>query len=182
MKVCLIRHGATAGNLQKRYIGSTDEGLCPEGIAMLRLMIPPSCDSVFVSPMRRCLETASILYPTVQPIICENLRECDFGDFEGRNYEELNGDPAYQTWINSGGNAPFPGGESPEAFKKRSADAFCDLMRSAVGTCAFVVHGGTIMAVCEAFCGGTFYQYHVPNAGGFRAEWDGSRLTDPERL
>ena len=27
----LIRHGKTAGNLQKRYIGRTDEPLCPEG-------------------------------------------------------------------------------------------------------------------------------------------------------
>ena len=30
MKIVLIRHGATKGNLEKRYIGRTDEDLCGE--------------------------------------------------------------------------------------------------------------------------------------------------------
>ena len=32
MKIVLIRHGATAGNIKKRYIGTTDEDLCASGI------------------------------------------------------------------------------------------------------------------------------------------------------
>ena len=32
MKVILIRHGATMGNQEKRYIGITDEALCDTGI------------------------------------------------------------------------------------------------------------------------------------------------------
>ena len=32
MKIVLIRHGATAGNIEKRYIGITDEDLCASGI------------------------------------------------------------------------------------------------------------------------------------------------------
>jgi alpha-ribazole phosphatase len=32
MKIVLIRHGATAGNIKKRYIGITDEDLCASGI------------------------------------------------------------------------------------------------------------------------------------------------------
>lgn len=34
MQVMLIRHGQTAGNAQRRYIGRTDEPLSPEGIAL----------------------------------------------------------------------------------------------------------------------------------------------------
>ena len=34
MEIMLIRHAMTAGNLQRRYVGSTDEGLCPEGIEL----------------------------------------------------------------------------------------------------------------------------------------------------
>ena len=30
-KLILIRHGMTAGNREKRYIGMTDEKLCPIG-------------------------------------------------------------------------------------------------------------------------------------------------------
>jgi bisphosphoglycerate-dependent phosphoglycerate mutase len=32
MKIVLIRHGATAGNIEKRYIGITDDDLCAFGI------------------------------------------------------------------------------------------------------------------------------------------------------
>ena len=35
MKVILIRHGATMGNQEKRYIGITDEALCDTGIEKL---------------------------------------------------------------------------------------------------------------------------------------------------
>ena len=35
MKIVLIRHGATAGNIEKRYIGTTDEPLCDTGTAQI---------------------------------------------------------------------------------------------------------------------------------------------------
>ena len=47
-------------------------------------------------------------------------KEIDFGRFEGKNYQDLNGDPDYQRWIDSGGVTAFPGGESRDEFVKRS--------------------------------------------------------------
>ena len=182
MKVILIRHGATAGNLEKRYIGKTDEPLCASGIADLKRKAIPVCTHLIASPAKRCLETCAILFPEQKPVIYSSLRECDFGDFEGKNHEELNGDAYYQAWINSNAALPFPHGESPQEFKNRCIQAFQILMAGLDGDAAFVVHGGTIMAVCEAFHGGEFYSYHVPNGGGFRADWDGSRLSDLEKL
>ena len=35
LRVDLIRHGQTGGNAEKRYVGRTDEPLCPEGILKL---------------------------------------------------------------------------------------------------------------------------------------------------
>lgn len=182
MTVYLIRHGMTAGNREKRYIGRTDEPLCAEGIAALQGMNAPPCDHLIASPMRRCTETARLLYPSQKPVLCSLLRECDFGDFEGKNHLDMDGDPVYQSWIDAGGMAPFPHGEDPAVFKARCADGFRMVMAGMDGTAAFVVHGGTIMAVCEAFCGGAFYTYHLPNAGMYRAEWDGNRLCHLERL
>ena len=182
MTVYLIRHGMTAGNRERRYIGKTDEPLCPEGIAALRELTAPPCNHLIASPMRRCAETAAILYPTQKPVFFRDLRECDFGDFEGKNYQELTGYADYQAWVDSGGTAPFPHGEASDAFKSRCAAAFRLIMAGMDGTAAFIVHGGTIMAICEAFHGGEFYSYHLPNGGICRADWDGEKLCDLEKL
>ena len=110
MKINLIRHGQTAGNLESRYIGTTDEPLCSAGMEALRSRRYPAHGVLICSPMKRCIQTAQAIYPGVKPTIMHELRECDFGLFEGKNYLELNGDPDYQRWIDSGGNLPFPGG------------------------------------------------------------------------
>ena len=63
MRIIFIRHGLTAGNLQKRYIGRTDEPLCEEGILSLRSKEYPQYEVLVCSPMRRCLQTAEIIFP-----------------------------------------------------------------------------------------------------------------------
>ena len=74
--------------------------------------------------MRRCVETANLLYPGVPQAIIGSFRECDFGDFENKNYAELNGRADYQAWIDSGGELPFPHGESRAQFAARCVTAF----------------------------------------------------------
>ena len=66
--------------------------------------------------MKRCLETAAILYPDVPVEIIPDFRECDFGLFENKNHAELNGRQDYQAWIDSVGELPFPGGEGRRKF------------------------------------------------------------------
>ena len=93
-RLYFIRHGKTAGNELKRYIGRTDEPLSPAGRGELAGKAAPQADIVAVSPLRRCRESAQILYPHAAPLAVEGLRECDFGDFEGKNYLELAGNAA----------------------------------------------------------------------------------------
>ena len=186
MKLIFIRHGKTAGNCEKRYIGVTDEPLCEEGRAFLQTKHVPPAEVVIVSPMRRCLETAELLYPRQKPVICDGLRECDFGDFEGKNYLELSGDPDYQRWIDSGGTLPFPGGERPEDFKRRCIDAFEAAMRAyaSAESLAFVVHGGTVMTVLEKYAlpKKNYYDFHVENGCGYAADFDGKAILITKEL
>ena len=170
MRWILIRHGKTRGNLEKRYIGCrTDEPLTPEGAEQLRQGQYPPVGRVYASPMRRCLETAEILYPGVPKETVPDLRECDFGDFEGKNYAELNGDPQYQSWIDSGGTKDFPGGEKRDAFIHRSMQGF----RAALGDIEIserviiLCHGGTIMAIMSALTGKDTYDFMVGNLEGY---------------
>ena len=77
-KLILIRHGMTAGNREKRYIGMTDEKLCPIGREALnqekKRGLYPAADLLFSSPLVRCLETAAILYPGQEPLLIEAFR------------------------------------------------------------------------------------------------------------
>lgn len=172
--IFLIRHSITEGNLKNRYIGTTDEVLCPQGRALL-LEIKQQRDKddiehVYVSPLKRCLETADILYPNVQKTTVKGLRECDFGIFENKNYQELDGSLEYQKWIDSNGTLPFPGGEDPKVFRERSVEAFLQTVeKMKEKRAAFVVHGGTIMSIMEALIQPrkNFYEYHVKNGCGY---------------
>ena len=178
MSVYLIRHGQTRGNLEGRYIGcKTDEPLCEQGEARLSALCMPKVSRVFVSPMRRCIQSAQILFPGAETVIVNNFRECDFGDFEGKNYAELNGDPSYQAWIDSGGELPFPNGESRKQFAERCVCAFEKLaLLSSEEDCAIVAHGGTIMAIMEEYAKpkGGYFDYQVKCGEGFALEPNGS--------
>ncbi|MBR6967584.1 MAG: histidine phosphatase family protein [Ruminococcus sp.] len=186
MKIVLIRHGMTAGNMEKRYIGVTDESLCNEGIRALSEKKYPRCELLVCSPMKRCTETAAVIYPGQQPIIADGLRECDFGEFEGKNYKELSGSAEYQSWIDSGGEAAFPHGEVPADFRRRSKEAFEQILyaHSGAESAAFVVHGGTVMSVLEkyAFPHKDYFDWQLPNGSGWVCEWNGNKLTVTERI
>ncbi|MCR5415588.1 MAG: histidine phosphatase family protein [Pseudobutyrivibrio sp.] len=168
----LIRHGKTQGNIEKRYIGVTDEGLCQEGIDALKNKKYPEVDIVFCSPMSRCVETARLIYPNIHPIVVAGLKETNFGEFEGKNYEDLENNPKYEEWLESGGMAPFPGGESSIEVKLRTMAAFNKLMYASkdVEYIAMVVHGGTIMTILSELFGGEYYNYHVENGKGYTFE------------
>lgn len=180
-EILLIRHGKTVGNLEGRYIGSqTDEPLCETGIRELMDTHYEPVDLLYVSPMKRCLETAELLWPGMEKLPVEELKECNFGAFENHNYQELTGDPAYQAWIDSGGTLPFPNGESMEQFKQRCCKGFQRIVQSIEKRKAqspdgkirvgIVAHGGTIMAILEQYGvpKKTYFDYQVKNGCGYR--------------
>ena len=73
------------------------------------------------------------------------------------------------------GTIPFPEGEGQEAFLERTRLGFEQMMEHLMDLqcreAAFVVHGGTIMAVLSAFSqtGGDFYDWQVSNGSGYSA-------------
>lgn len=185
MKIMMIRHFQTPGNLEKRYVGRSDEELLEnhelfECAARKRKVFDTlgQPEIVIASPMKRCVKTARLLFPGKEQVLCEKMKECDFGLFEEKNYEELKELPAYQKWLNSRGTLPFPEGESHEAFKKRCIDGFEEminmLMQEKCQMSAMVVHGGTIMAVLSQFDKEKqeFYNWQVENGGGYLISLD----------
>lgn len=180
MTINFIRHGKTAGNLEKRYIGRTDEPLCEAGIAELKRTEYPDCDIVVSSPMRRCLMTAELIYPTKRIVTYGELRECDFGDFEGKNHSELSGNEAYRKWLDNGGLSAFPNGEDSSDFRARCVNGFLKAAadNKTVNTISFVVHGGTIMSILAEFAvpRKQFYDFLTENGHGYLTEFDGEKI------
>ena len=177
-----IRHGATEGNLRRRYIGRTDEPLCEAGVAQVKELRKQglSVDKLFVSPLLRTRQTAEILFPKMPYTVVDGFAETDFGRFEGKSADELSDDPAYQAWVDAMCLTSIPEGESAASFKTRCCKAFAETIRtvpdgSRVG---FVVHGGVIMAIMEAYARPKrdFYAYHVGNGECLQGLYDGEMI------
>ena len=180
IKIAMIRHGKTYGNTLGRYIGVTDEPLCEEGKKELEQRTMDTVELLFVSPLKRCLETADILYPYAKQVKIPEFAECNFGEFENKNYQELSQSKAYQAWIDSGGTLAFPNGESRENFCKRTIGGFESALAQALELrravsdkeiqIVFFVHGGTIMAIMSHYCDMDYYDYQVKNGCGYSCE------------
>lgn len=191
----LIRHGKTKANREHRYLGRTDEELSEDGKKEIldqkaagSYPALEETDVIFASPMKRCKQTAELLYPGREPLVIAEFREMDFGAFEGKNYKELQDDARYQAWIDSDGTLPFPEGESQESFQERCCDGFLRMLEllgkmdsdeeaaempgeaSVQRRVTAVVHGGTIMALLSAYGEGAYFDYQCENGGGYQCE------------
>ena len=119
MELILMRHGTTQGNLERRFIGTLDVPLLPQGEELARRVgaTLPAVEHIYRSPLQRCRRTAELLWPGVEMTVVDELRESDFGPFEGKNHEELKDDPLYQAWLGMGDRPNFaamPVGESAQ--------------------------------------------------------------------
>ncbi|NLL62924.1 MAG: histidine phosphatase family protein [Ruminococcaceae bacterium] len=176
-KIHLIRHGLTEGNLEGKYIGHKDIPLCEQGIFELKRMkedmIYPDINTLFSSPLNRCLKTAEILFPKIKPIIIDDLIEYNFGEFEGLTADELKDKDTFKEWLSGGPDSAPPFGESNAQFGTRIANAFEKiiegLMKTGVTESAIITHGGVIMGIMSMFAIPELPmpEWLVPNGCGF---------------
>ena len=145
MTIYLIRHGKTEANEKHLYCGSLDLPLSPAGIEALRERQYAIAEVRFLtSGMLRAEQTLKILFGDVPHHIEPRFREVDFGNFEGKSYDQLKDDPAYQAWITGDNEANVPpNGESGNQMKARVLEAFSELTEDTL----LVTHGGVIAAI-----------------------------------
>ena len=148
--IYLIRHGMTAANERRLYCGSSDLPLSDAGRRALeekrgQARYPDAQGAKLISSgMRRCDETALLLFGREPDCRVDGLREINFGRFELHSYAELCADADYQAWItDESGCAAPPGGEAANAFEARVAAAIKGVADGAIVVC----HGGVIAAL-----------------------------------
>ena len=187
MNIYLLRHGRTHWNAERRYQGRSDIPLSAEGEAELcRAELTP--EKVWVSPLCRARRTAELLFPESRQNVVEAFAEMDFGDFEGRNYLEMEHDPAYRAWVDGGCNGRCPGGESRPEFSRRVCGAFEALVEQAARQgrqeLVIVAHGGVQMAVMERFAQPEreYFHWQSPPGGGYVLAWEDSLWRTSRKL
>lgn len=168
MRVLLLRHGATAGNEEHRYVGRrTDEPLSSRGVEQCgHLGVWSRMGKVYASPLLRAQQTAQLCFPHARVVPVPGLEEFDFGEFEGRTADEMADDAAYRTWVETNCEGTCPGGESLADFVARTKLALTRLLFDAAKNgeekVVVVAHGGTVMAALDGF-----HHKHVGNCEGY---------------
>ena len=170
--IYLIRHGAVEETNKGRYIGQTDVHLSNRGRQTLKEIAEqfgyPNAEEIYTSPLLRCIETCSILYPGRDVRIVGALSECDFGEWEGKSAADLAGDPVFAQWLQNSDKTPPPKGESGKQFAARISRGFERIVEemSARNTksAAVITHGGVIMTLLS--------MYGIPQAESYRWRMD----------
>jgi probable phosphoglycerate mutase len=157
----LIRHGETEWSLSGAHTGRTDIPLTAAGLeqaAALGIALGNKAFSlVLTSPMSRARNTCEAAGFGTRAEVDDNLREWDYGDYEGLTTREIRaGNPQWSLWEDGA-----PGGEAPGAVAAR-ADAVIERAEAATGDVALFAHGHLLRVLTarwlglEAACGRLF--------------------------
>lgn len=155
----LFRHGITKGNLNAQYIGHTDLPLTTDSISSLKSIKAhqhyPKVDAVFSSPLKRCRDSAKIMFPENNILVIDDFIEYNFGEFEGLTAEQLKDNEDFKNWLHGDAYASTPFGESNARFAQRICAAFEKVVdgciKTGTGSFAIVGHAGVLMTILSCY-------------------------------
>ncbi len=150
--IALFRHGLTEENKRKAYLGWNDSPICPE---LKALSTTKNYQCYFSSDLQRCVRTAEWLFPNTSPHLLKELREMNFGKWEGKTYDDLKDNDLYRRWVADPVNYCPPDGESFQEFINRVDSGWAviieEVLATRVQSCAVVTHGGVIRYLLSMF-------------------------------
>jgi alpha-ribazole phosphatase len=152
-RLVLLRHAEPEEDARGLCYGTLDVGLSPAGHRQAERLAAEladlSLDAVYCSPRRRAFDTAAPIAESqgVVPMVDEGLRELDFGELEGRSYDEIAASlpELYDAWMKAPTTVHFPGGESYADLRERAVAA-CERIRRRHAAALVVTHGGVVRA------------------------------------
>jgi broad specificity phosphatase PhoE len=140
MELVLVRHGETEWSLSGQHTSRTDLPLTEKGRERAEQLGPALAGwdfaLVLTSPLLRARETCEIAGFADRAEICEDLREFDYGEYEGLTTPQIREtNPGWSLWRDG-----CPGGEMPDQVGAR-ADRAIERMRAADGDALAFAHG-----------------------------------------
>jgi len=159
----LMRHGETAWNREKRIMGDLDIPLTEEGRVQCAdaaaLLAQFGIHRIVTSPLARAAESADIVASHLGVPVSADARlvEVRFGEWQGRTYDEVGGDPRYHAFAADPVANQTPGGETVAHVQKRGLEGLNSLR---AGECVlFVTHGDIIRTLLCHFLATPLAEY-----------------------
>ncbi len=154
MEIYLLRHGRTVR--PGTYTGLTDIELSDTGRKQVVSLQPVLAEAVFdqcyCSPLKRCRETFALLELETACSVDEQLREIDFGQWEGLRFDQVEQRFPGQIdrWSCLQEAFGFPGGDEIGQFNHRVCCWFDKLLKNKFNRVLIVSHAGVIRtAICH---------------------------------
>ncbi len=153
--VLLVRHGQTASNLHRMYMGWSSEDLDETGQMQVRRLATRIAHlpiaAVYSSPLKRAYSTASLLAEPhhLEVKTSEDLIEIQFGEWQGLNLEAVRrGWPdIWKAWREHPDQESIPGGESFSQVTQRATRALKSLLQEHKGSKVLVVSHEIIIKI-----------------------------------
>jgi len=160
MQIVLVRHGETEWSLSGQHTSRTDLPLLPVGRERAAALGPRlkewDFSLVLCSPLRRARETCELAGFSDRAEIVDDLREWDYGEYEGLTTPQIRETtPSWNLWTDG-----CPGGEQPSDVGTR-ADRVVSQMRGAGGDVLAFAHGHIFRVVAARWIA-------LPVSGGSR--------------
>ncbi|MFL0245969.1 alpha-ribazole phosphatase [Candidatus Clostridium stratigraminis] len=155
MNIYLLRHGETEENKNRFYYGKLDVSLNEKGrtqaLKAREFLEEVNFDKVYTSERLRTKETASIAFREgLNNFIADKrINEMDFGEFEGKDYKEIQElyPKEYENWSSDWKKFSPPGGESYLEVYNRVKEFMEELLRVQCENVLVVTHGGIIRTI-----------------------------------
>lgn len=169
VKLYLIRHAESIGNVEEFFQGSLDVKISPKGFKQLEELKTRfkdiQLDKIYSSPLERAIKTARYVnfYQHLDIIRVPEIAEINAGDFQGKKWSDL---PVlfpeeYHNWKENPEEFKSPNGESMKDVSKRMIKAMNSIISENAGkdkniNIAVVSHGCAIK---------TYQSYLIKSSG-----------------
>ncbi|HEV8249291.1 MAG TPA: histidine phosphatase family protein [Gaiellaceae bacterium] len=150
--IVLVRHGETEWSRSGKHTGRTDVELTDRGreqaAALGAALRGRRFDLLLTSPLRRALDTCRIAGFRDAAQVRDDLREWDYGEYEGRKTVEIREErPGWTLWRDG-----VPGGETVGRVGAR-ADRIVAEVRSLTGDAVVFAHGHILRVLAARWLG-----------------------------
>ncbi|HSQ33717.1 MAG TPA: histidine phosphatase family protein [Peptostreptococcaceae bacterium] len=168
VRIILVRHGETDDNNNMKLSGHIDSKLSSLGLSQsqrtVNFLKDYNIDYIYSSPSSRAIDTIKSLAKEkcLDIIINENLKEMNFGDFEGKTFKEIESSYSEEldNMLKLGFEYGYPNGESLVEFHNRIALYIENIIKQNIEKSILIcTHAGVIRCIISHLLSKS-YEHH----------------------